>query len=45
LNEEPIVFAPGSSRFKIEENSDVHLVIADPGLPKRAMIVEFPATA
>jgi len=31
--------------FKIEEDSDVHLVIADPVFPKRTMIVEFPATA
>ena len=31
--------------FKIEEDSDVHLVIADPRYPARSMIVEFPATA
>jgi hypothetical protein len=30
--------------FKIEEDSDVHLVIAEPGFPARRMIVEFPAT-
>ena len=31
--------------FKIEEDSDVHLVIADPAFPKRTMIAESPATA
>jgi hypothetical protein len=28
--------------FKLEEDSDIHLVVSDPAVPSRTMIVEFP---
>jgi hypothetical protein len=31
--------------MKIEEDSDIHLVVSQPGSPKLTMIVEFPASA